>query len=95
MKKRDWKSQEKLQIVLAGLSGKMTISELCNLHEISQSQYYKWRDQLLKNSDQLFTSNSDKQVERLNRENRRLKTVIGDLTVELKKTEDELSWLES
>lgn len=95
MKNRKWTGKQKLQIVLEGLSGKMSVSDLCNRHEISQSMYYKWRDQLLNNGNQIFDAAPEKHVERLKGENRRLKGIIGDLTVELKKTEDELEWLDS
>lgn len=95
MKNRKWTGKQKLEIVLEGLKEKHSVSELCNRHEVGQSQYYKWRDQFLKHGASIFDVQPDKKVERLQRENRRLKSLIGDLTVELKKTEDELAWLES
>ena len=95
MKKRKWLGTQKLQIVLDGLGEKRTVSELCNHHQISQSQYYKWRDQLLAQGNKIFDPNPDKTVERIKDENKHLKAIIGDLTVELKKTEKELKWLES
>ena len=95
MKKRNWTGQQKMQIVLEGLSGKTGMSELCSRHSISQSLYYKWRDQLMQSSATIFESNPDKKSERLTRENHRLTSIIGKLTIELKKTEDELAWLES
>jgi len=94
MKKRQWTAQQKLQIVLEGMSGKTPVSELCNRHQIVQSQYYKWRDSLMQNGSKIFEGQADKQVDRLKTENRKLKTMIGELTVELKKTEFELAWLE-
>lgn len=90
MKTRKWTSGQKLQIVLEGLKGQLRIGELCNKHEISQGQYYKWRDQILSSAETIFTGKIDKEKERLKRENTKLKTVIGDLTVELKKTEEQL-----
>jgi len=95
MKNRKWTGKQKLEIVLEGFKEKMSVSELCNRFEIGQSQYYKWRDQFLKNGASVFDDKPDKKAERLQAENRRLKHVIGELTVELKKTEDELAWLES
>ena len=47
MKRRQWTPKEKLAIVLQGLKGEISVAELCNQHQISQSQYYKWRDRLL------------------------------------------------
>ena len=48
MEKRKWLSQQKLSIVLEGLSEQIEISKLCAKYQIAQAQYYKWRDQLLK-----------------------------------------------
>lgn len=91
MEKRKWNSQQKLQIVLEGLNGQMEITKLCNKYQLSQTQYYKWRDQLLRYGQQAFeTKNINKKEERLLMENQKLKCVIGELTVELKKSEFEL-----
>ena len=88
MKRRNWTAKEKLQIVLEGLRGESTIAELCTRHQISQTQYYKWRDRLLSDGEKLFERGGvDHQSDRLQQENRRLKTIIGDLTVELKKND--------
>ena len=44
MKKRIWVSQEKLRIVLEGLSGQIEITKLCAKYQIANTQYYLWRD---------------------------------------------------
>lgn len=91
MKKRKWTSQQKLQIVLEGLSGQIEISKLCTKYQIAQTQYYQWRDQLLKHGQSAFeTKNITKKEQHLEMENHKLRRIIGDLTVELKKTEKEL-----
>jgi transposase-like protein len=91
MKYRKWSSKDKLTIVLEGLRGKVPIGELCAKFQISQSQYYKWRDQLLANGPKVFDYGGlDRNTERLEQENRKLKGIIGELTVELKKSEYEL-----
>lgn len=91
MKKRKWSSQQKLQVVLEGLSGQIEISKLCSKYQIAQTQYYQWRDQLLKHGHQAFeTKNITKKEAHLQDENQNLKKIIGDLTIELKKTEFEL-----
>lgn len=90
MKKRQWTSQQKLQVVLEGLSGQIEISKLCTKYQIAQTQYYHWRDQLLKYGSQAFeTKNISKKEQYLQQEVRRLKSIIGDLTLELKKSEYE------
>jgi transposase-like protein len=88
MKNRKWSSQEKLRIVLEGLSGQIEISKLCSKYQMAQTQYYQWRDQLLKHGNQAFeTKNISKKEQHLEQEVSNLKRIIGDLTVELKKSE--------
>ena len=73
MKYRKWKSQEKLKIVLEGLSGQIEISKLCSKYQVSQAQYYQWRDQLLKFGHQSFESkNITKKEQHLEAENQKL-----------------------
>ena len=86
MKNRQWDAKTKALIVMEGIKGK-PVSEICAEHQLSQSQYYRWRDEFLANIHQVFGNNA-KQDERLMKENKKLKQIIGDLTVELKKTEE-------
>ena len=85
MKNRRWDAKTKAIIVMEGIKGK-PVNEICTEHQLSQSQYYRWRDEFLANIHQVF--DSTKKDERLIKENNRLKQIIGDLTVELKKTEE-------
>lgn len=92
MQKRKWTSSEKLKIILEGLSGQIEINKLCAKYQIAQTQYYKWRDQLLKFGHQAFDQKTiTKKEDRLEHENLKLRRIIGDLTIELKKTEIELN----
>lgn len=92
MEKRKWKGQQKLQIVLEGIKGQATIAELCNRHQISQTQYYEWRDRLINQGAKVFEhGGAEQEEERLKKEVSRLKQTIGELHVELKKSEGE--WL--
>ena len=88
MEKRKWSSQQKLTIVLEGLSGQIEISKLCAKYQIAQTQYYQWRDRLLKYGNQAFeVKNVTKKEQHLELEVEKLKKIIGDLTIELKKNE--------
>jgi len=92
MEKRKWTSQQKLTIVLEGLSGQIEISKLCAKYQIAQTQYYQWRDQLLKYGRSAFetkdvTKDVTKKEQHLEQEVQKLKRIIGDLTVELKKND--------
>jgi transposase-like protein len=90
MKRRKWDSKTKTLVVLQGLRGK-SIAEICNEHQISQAQYYQWRDQFLSNAAKAFETAEQSQKEaRLEREVHNLKHLVGELTVELKKTENDL-----
>jgi len=87
MKKKQWTAQEKFQIVMMGMKGR-NIVELCNEYGITHSVYYDWRDVFLRDGVKLFERggvNNDK--ERLENENRRLKEMVGELTIELKKND--------
>lgn len=53
MKRRRWKPEQKALIVLERLKGR-PIGEVCAEHEISQAQYYQWRDQFLANAAKAF-----------------------------------------
>jgi len=88
MERRKWDPKTKSMIVLQGLKGR-SISELCAEHQISKAQYYQWRDQFLANMHQVFVQD-ERREKALTKENARLKKIIGDLTIELKKTE---KWL--
>jgi len=91
MKKRKWLSKDKLKIVLEGLSGNIEISKLCTKYQIAQTQYYQWRDLLLKYGNQAFEQkNVTKKEQNLESEVTKLKRIIGDMTIELKKSDYEL-----
>jgi transposase-like protein len=90
MKRRLWDSRTKVKIVLEGLSGR-AVADLCNEHQIGQHQYYRWRDQFLGEAHRVFESKKNgSEVEKLRQKTARLQQIIGALTVELKKSEDEL-----
>jgi len=89
--RRNWSNKQKFQIILEGLKGQIEISKLCNKYQISQAQYYKWRDQFLEHGAASFdTRNQSKKEQRLETEVKNLKSIIGNLTVELKKSEYDL-----
>jgi transposase-like protein len=90
MKRRKWDPKTKAMIVIEGLKGK-PVAELCNEHQISQAQYYQWRDQFLAHAPKAFEVHEQSQREaRLSQENARLKTLVGELTLELKKSDEVL-----
>ena len=89
MSRRKWDSQTKAAIVLQGLKGR-PVADVCTEHQISQAQYYQWRDQFMRQLPKVFENTERRQVS-LARENARLKQMIGEMSVRLKKLNE---WLE-
>ncbi len=88
MHRRTWDAQTKARIVLEGLQGK-PVAEICNEHQSSQSQYDQWRDQFLAHAAYAFEAHQHTRTEtRLAQENARLKTLVGELTLERKKSDE-------
>jgi transposase-like protein len=88
MHKRKWDAKTKAMIVLEGLKGK-PVADVCTEHQISQSPYYQWRDQFLAHAAQAFEVHQHTRKEaRLEPENARLKKLVGELLLELKKSDE-------
>lgn len=91
-KRRVWKPEEKLRIVLSGMDGSIEVSELCRREGINPTQYYGWKKQLMDGANKLFADDRKKkslQDDRLAAELRRKDAVIAEITaenLELKKT---------
>ena len=89
MKRRRWDFRTKTKIVLEGLSGR-PVSEICNEYGIHQNQYYLWRDKFLSEAHKAFDSKKNVgEIDRLRKKNKELTQIIGSLTIELKKTEED------
>jgi len=94
MKYRKWDPQTKLKIILEGLQNKVPLAQLCNHYQISQGLYYYWLNELQAKGHQVFESaKQSKKEQRLIEENEKLKRIIAELSIELKKTELELKEL--
>lgn len=92
MKYRKWDPKTKVQIVLEGLEGKIPLAELCNKHQIRQAMYYYWLKELQAKGHKAFESKKQtKKEQKLQEEVGKLKRIIAELSIELKKTELELS----
>ena len=91
MKYRKWDPKTKMQIVLEGLEGRTQLAELCNKYHITQSLFYYWVKELQTKGHKAFESvKESKKEQRLKEENKKLKAIIAELSIELKKTELEL-----
>ena len=87
--KKKWPARQKFKIVMEGLKGKPVI-DICNDYGISQSMYYRWKDQFLDNGHDVFEMDKRTTKEtRLIRENSKLKQCLAESTLELKKMEED------
>jgi hypothetical protein len=79
MKRRSGDANANARIGLEGLPGKF-VAELGHAHQINQSPYEQWRDQLLAHAAKAFAVHQDApQDARLAREKTRFKTLVGEL----------------
>lgn len=86
MKRRKWTAEKKAKIVLEGIKGR-PIAEICTDYHISQAQYYQWRDVFLSHMGKAFdTKQQGRRETYLQQQNGKLKRIIGEMTVKLKKT---------
>ena len=102
--RRVFKPEEKMKIVMEGLSGTIEITELCRKYGIATSRFYDWKDKLVKNSADIFDdrgrkNTSDQRViVELRGEISRLKDVVAEITFEnpeiKKKIGERLKWRE-
>ena len=86
--RRKFSADEKIRIVLEGLRGELSISELCRREGIAASIYYKWSKNFLEASKNGLTRSTIRdattdQVRHLKGENADLKTAVAELTLEV------------
>ena len=88
--RRRFTAEEKIRIVLEGLRGEETISELCRREGIAPTVYYKWSESFLEAGKQRLAGEtkrdaSTEEVVALRRENAELKRLVAEqmLKVEL------------
>ena len=83
-KYRTFTAQQKLEIVLAGLRGDVTVKELCRSHQIAETLYYAWREKLLEGGREALAGKHERQGEReLKRRIGQLERALGRKTYEL------------
>ena len=63
-----------------------SIAALCNAYGITHTDFYRWRDILMEDGSRLFERGGvDRERQRLEDENHKLREAVGSLTMELKK----------
>ena len=87
--RRKFSAEEKIRIVLDGLRGESSISELCRREGIAESLYYNWSKEFLEAGkkrlvgDTARAATSD-EVKVLRKEARDLKEVVAEQPLELR-----------
>jgi transposase-like protein len=83
-KYRTFTAQQKLEIVLVGLRGDVTVKDLCRQHEIAETLYYQWREKLLEGGREALAGKQERQGEReLRKRIGQLERALGRKTYEL------------
>ena len=98
-KRRRWKAEEKLRIVLAGMETGVEVSDLCRRERINPTLYYGWKKKLLSGAVKIFDESASRPPAEAVRtvesyrireaELTRMKSVVAEITaenLELKKT---------
>jgi len=84
--RRKFSPEEKIRIVLEGLRGEQSVSELCRREGIAANLYYRWSKDFLEAGkkqlagDTVREATSD-EVKALRSENRELKEVVAEITL--------------
>ena len=87
--RRRYSSEEKIRIIIEGLRGEMSISELCRRESISQGIYYKWSKDFMEagkrrlNGDTMREANTS-EVKDLKDQNLELKEIVAELSLEVR-----------
>ena len=85
--RKKYSAEEKIRIVLAGLRGEYSISELCRREGLAESLYYSWSKDFLEAGKRRLAGDTERQantgeVKGLRHEMGDLKELVADLTLE-------------
>ncbi len=84
---RVYTPEEKLKIVLEGMSGTISVSDLCRKYDLKPARFYYWKDQLLNSAPEIFENRGRKMDEDRTRAEKdkeiaRLKATIAEVVQE-------------
>ena len=60
---RVYTPEEKLKIVLEGMSGTISVSDLCRKYDLKLERFYYWKDQFLNSAPEIFENRGRKMDE--------------------------------
>jgi len=87
MRKQQYKRYDaklKAEVAIEAIKGVKSIIEICAEHKIPQTNIYDWRDRLLKEAEEIFRLESErnKQVNQLKVDIETMHKIIGEITIE-------------
>jgi len=76
-------ARKKLELVLEGLQSD-NIARFCRQHDISDTQFYNWKNKLIENGPEIFNGQSkkDPEKERLKKDLKETKETLVEVTKE-------------
>jgi transposase len=84
--RRKFSPEEKIRIVLEGLRGEQSVSELCRRAGIASNLYYRWSKDFLEAGKKQLAGDTGREatsdeVQDLRAENRELEEVVAEITL--------------
>jgi len=97
--RRKFSSEEKIRIVLEGLKGEVSISELCRREGIVSNLYYRWSKDFLEAGKKRLSGDTAREatsseVTDLRSENDQLKQLVAELSLKYRLVKKSLTGLE-
>ena len=88
--RRKYTPEEKIRIVLEGFRREVTVNDLCRREGIKPHSYYAWTKEFMEAGKERLSRDTvrdatKQEVEQLCRENRELKHLAGDLSLDLQR----------
>lgn len=83
MSKKSFTATFKSKVAIEALKGNKTINELASEFEVHPSQVKTWKQQLVEESEKIFSNKKDKKEALISEERDRLYAQVGRLSVEL------------
>jgi transposase len=82
-KRREFSAQFKLETVLEGLRGEKNVAQICRERDITDSLYYKWREEFMQNALSIFADERRVAIDESAERVAELERLVGRLTMEL------------
>ena len=93
--RRKFRAEDKIRIVLEGLRGEISVSQLCRRESISPALYYQWSKAFLEAGKNGLTVDTKRdatkaEVQRLKEENESLKKALAESVLDVQRLKKSL-----